>query len=159
MLLADHPEESPVWVGVREDHVSLERASVGEVDAARRAVTHLYLSDLGLRKDFGSVCLCGMSDGPCDRAHAAADEAPRALMTFQGTDDVVVLHVGGARVAGSCVRPDHPPHAEGRLDLLGFDVLVQKPGDASTGQRFPVLLALRTVEGAFYLFDGGAGPC
>src|SRR3712207_1094864 len=78
-------------------------------------------------------------------------------MPVEVADKVMVLDVGGTRRARTGVRPDDASDAKWRLDLLGLEEPVQDLRDALLGQGLPVLLALRTVEGAFDVVGGRGG--
>ena len=109
--LADHAEEGAGGIGVGEDDVGHVAAAVDGAHARRRPVLDLDLGDFAVGGDLDPVLAVEGRDRFGDTAHAAAHEAPGALVAADATDEVVILHIRGAGGHRTGVDPDHPAGA------------------------------------------------
>ena len=151
MRLANHAEKRAGGIGVREDDVGAVAAAVDGAHASCRPVLNLDLGDLTIGRDLDPVLTSERRYRFGNTAHAAAHEAPSALMPADTPYEVMEFHIRGAGRHRTGVDPNHPTGGEGSLDLLGLKVTIQKLGDALVSQGSPVLLPLRSGEARFNL--------
>ena len=119
-------QERALWIGGRHNGLRLDGAPAREEDSRDPPILAPDPFDGGLQEDLDTVCSGGSRERVRQGAHPADHESPGADLPFEVPEEVVRERERRSGGGWSREVTDHALVREGRLHLVGLEVLIEQ---------------------------------